>query len=148
MVIYIYNPSKIDIFYLLFLVLLIMLTPSIIVTNNFQSIVNNDFIRRLHLRDEEICTMTPSDGQLEILKWARGFGCPWNENTCAYAVLNGHLEILKCLKENNCPWDKWKCSRAAESCHLEILKWMCLDELGRTYAANKGNLEIMVVLGI
>ena len=45
-------------------------------------------------------------GHLEILKWARENGCPWNEDTYSSAAKNGHLEVLKWLRENRCPWDK------------------------------------------
>lgn len=34
------------------------------------------------------------NGDLEILKWARNYGCPWNENTFKNATKNEHLNIL------------------------------------------------------
>jgi hypothetical protein len=43
------------------------------------------------------------NGHLEILKWARDNGCPWNELTCSYAAEHGHLEVLKWAINNNCP---------------------------------------------
>jgi len=45
-------------------------------------------------------------GHLEVLKWARENGCPWDEWTCAYAAEGGHLEVLKWARENGCPWDE------------------------------------------
>ena len=45
-------------------------------------------------------------GHLEVLKWARANGCPWDEGTCAYAAEGGHLEVLKWARENGCPWDE------------------------------------------
>jgi hypothetical protein len=39
-------------------------------------------------------------GHLEILKWARENGCPWNELTCASAARGGHLTVLKWAREN------------------------------------------------
>ena len=44
-------------------------------------------------------------GHLEVLKWARENGCPWDEVTCAYAAKGGHLDVLKWARENGCPWD-------------------------------------------
>ena len=35
------------------------------------------------------------NGHLEVLKWARANGCPWNEETCRAAASSGHLEMLK-----------------------------------------------------
>ena len=40
---------------------------------------------------------------LEILKWARGQGCPWNERTCRYAAGMGHFELLKWARGQGCP---------------------------------------------
>ena len=58
-------------------------------------------------------------GHLEMLKWARENGCPWDEDTCANAAKGGHLEVLKWARENDCPWDEWTCKsrgrRAATS---------------------------------
>ena len=47
-----------------------------------------------------------SGGHLDILKWLRENGCPWNGYTCAYAAMNGHLEVLKWARENGCPWNE------------------------------------------
>ena len=52
-------------------------------------------------------------GHLEVLKWARANGCPWDEATCAWAAKYGHLEVLKWARENGCPWDEWTCANAA-----------------------------------
>ena len=42
-------------------------------------------------------------GHLEVLKWGRENGCPWDKDTCACAAIGGHLEVLKWLRENGCP---------------------------------------------
>jgi hypothetical protein len=44
-------------------------------------------------------------GHLEVLKWARANGCPWNERR-ARSGEGGHLEVLKWARENDCPWDE------------------------------------------
>jgi len=38
-----------------------------------------------------------------ILKWARAYQCPWDEETCFWAAVNGHLELLKWAGANQCP---------------------------------------------
>jgi len=40
---------------------------------------------------------------LEVLKWARENGCPWNEHTCLEAATNGYFEVLKWARENGYP---------------------------------------------
>jgi len=52
------------------------------------------------------CAYAAEGGHLEVLKWARENGCPWDKQTCAYAAKGGHLEVLKWARENGCPWDE------------------------------------------
>ena len=54
-------------------------------------------------------------GQLEILKWLRSEGCPWDASACAGAAKCGHLEVLKWLRSEGCPWDSSTWFSAAES---------------------------------
>lgn len=34
-------------------------------------------------------------GHLDVLRWVRANGCPWNEKTCATAAYRGHLDVLR-----------------------------------------------------
>ena len=34
-------------------------------------------------------------------------GCQWNQNTCYWAVSKGHVEVLRWARENGCPWDAY-----------------------------------------
>ena len=70
-------------------------------------------------------------GNLEVIKWLKENGCPWDTRTCTFAALNGHLEVLKWLKENGCPWDTRTYSNAAvkrsfRSSEMVKRKWMSL----------------------
>ena len=65
------------------------------------------------------CAFAAEDGHLEILKWARANGCPWDEGTCEYAAHGGHLEGLKWARENGCPWDELTLCVAAEKGYFE-----------------------------
>ena len=49
------------------------------------------------------CTYAARDGHLEVLRWARRNGCPWNEWTISAAAREGHLETLEWLRRNGCP---------------------------------------------
>ena len=72
---------------------------------------------------ERFCWRMALNGNLELLEFLRGKGCPWDERTCSNAALNGHLECLKYAHENGCPWDERTCSNAAKYGHLECLKY-------------------------
>ena len=69
------------------------------------------------------CMKAAEAGHLEVLKWARENGCPWDKRTCEFAAYYGHLEVLKWARENDCPWNEATCMKAAEAGHLEVLKW-------------------------
>ena len=45
--------------------------------------------------------------------------CPWSDYTCA-AAEGGHLDVLKWLRENGCPWDEDVRTRQGD--HFEVLK--------------------------
>ena len=57
---------------------------------------------RRHLQCYEIAM----EGSLEVLKWARSEGCPWDSYTCYWAAQNGHLEVLKWAESEGCPWTR------------------------------------------
>ena len=42
-------------------------------------------------------------GRLEILKWARENGCPWDWHTRAWAELPVRADVLKYLDAHGCP---------------------------------------------
>jgi len=44
-------------------------------------------------------------GHLEVLKWARENGCPWDRRTTECANAGGHSDVLEWAKENGCPSD-------------------------------------------
>lgn len=41
---------------------------------------------------------------MELLKWVRSEGCPWDEATCVLAAGTGHLEVLRWARLNGCAW--------------------------------------------
>ena len=43
----------------------------------------------------------------------RANGCPWNWDTCYEAVDQGHVEVLRWARENGAPWDTWTRDLAA-----------------------------------
>ena len=103
---------------------------------------------------DNLCFYAAKGGHLEVLKWLRENGCPWDSCTCYSAAKGGHLEVLKWLRENGCPWDSNTCDFAAKGGHLEVLKWArqngchwdewtCADIVCGNFAAVGGNLEVL-----
>ena len=73
--------------------------------------------------DKFTCSAAAHGGQLEVLQWARANRCPWDEYTCTCAARRGNLQLLQWLRANGCPWDTYTCAWAAEGGHLEVLQW-------------------------
>lgn len=71
----------------------------------------------------DVCMFTAIYGKLEILKWARMVGCPWEKWMPAHAAEHGHFELLKWIMENGCEWQEYACNYAAKKGNFEILKW-------------------------
>ena len=54
-------------------------------------------------KKERFCEQMALNGNVELLKFLRVEGCPWNEKTCKAAAKRGHLECLKYAHANGCP---------------------------------------------
>ena len=73
--------------------------------------------------DKRVMENAASSGNLELVRWLRGEGCPWDLETCHYAVDKGHEEVLQWARENGCESDSITMLRAGE----ELGYW---DDLG------------------
>ena len=58
-----------------------------------------------------------NSGSLEVVKWLRANGCPWDEDACRRAA-RGHWDILQYLVDNKCPG--WKEAAIQYAEHLTI----------------------------
>ena len=67
---------------------------------------------------ELLCGEMARNGKLELLKFLRSEGCPWNTYTCTAAAHNGQLECLKYAHAKGCRWDKYTCEAAAYNLSL------------------------------
>lgn len=74
--------------------------------------------------DGETIGRAAEGGYLEIIKWAYDNGSPMNEITFKLAVNGGRLKILEWLKAHDCPWDATSTTKAARRGNLEVLKWL------------------------
>jgi hypothetical protein len=61
-------------------------------------------------------------GHLEVVKYLRKLGIPWDQWTCTNAAGGGHLKSLKCRRSNQCPWDEETCFEAAWKGHLHYFE--------------------------
>ena len=64
--------------------------------------------------DEGVMMEAAGSGNLELVQFLRGKGCPWTYNTCRRALDQGHVEVLRWARENGCPWTAFTRYRAAE----------------------------------
>lgn len=109
--------------------------------------------------NEETCAAAAYVGRLDILKWCREHGCPWDGRTSGNAAKGGHWDILKWCREQEhpCPWFSYYIlNRVIEGGNLDILKW-CINhgyprgsyveqELACSISALYGHLEILKLL--
>mgnify|MGYP002176141403 FL=1 len=78
---------------------------------------------RLEL-SENLLQEAAKTGQLEVVKWLRANGWPWNTTTCSWVEEGGHLEVLQWARANGCEWNEWTFAFAAQGGHLEVLQWL------------------------
>ena len=64
--------------------------------------------------DERVMVHAAIGGNLELVQWLRGEGCPWDDLTCSQAVHLGLVEVLGWVRENGCPWRAYIRDLAAE----------------------------------
>jgi len=111
-----------------------------------------------YLNCPEMLVTAAKFGCIEIIKWLRQKGCPWDEYAFKYAIQNDQLNVVKWLYENKCPRHTWMCiDTAAEHGRLEILKWFRLingehwnwqqsDDIWCSSAAENGHLDVLIYL--
>ena len=60
----------------------------------------------------QVCANAAEGGHLEVLKWLRAEGCPWDARVCANALEGEHLEVLEWLLAEGCPYTRASLSMA------------------------------------
>jgi hypothetical protein len=65
---------------------------------------------------------------LDMLRYLRAIGCPWDETVCSTAAYNGRLDVLQWAREEGCPWDAHVCKGTEGGLHgslrLGACKWL------------------------
>ena len=77
------------------------------------------------LWDKNTCGWAAYNGHIEVMKWLRAKGCPWDILTSCAAADGGQLEVLQWMRAQDppCPWDLQVCYYAAKNGHLDVLRW-------------------------
>ena len=63
--------------------------------------------------DEEMMRAAAQSGNLKLVQWLRGEGCPWHRDTCFSSVMARNVEVLRWARANGCPWDSQTRDKAA-----------------------------------
>ena len=83
-----------------------------------------DVLRLTASEQSNDCAIAAFGGHLDALKlMTGGFGFWFNEWTCTRAAEGGQLDVLKWLRENGCPWDCNVLRRAEARGHARVAAW-------------------------
>ena len=63
--------------------------------------------------DKRVMENAAFSSNLELVRWLRGEGCPWDLWTCSNAVFRGHVEMLRWARANGAPWTTSTSDKAA-----------------------------------
>ena len=90
--------------------------------------------------DGRVMEWAARSGNLELVQWLRGEGCPWDYGTCHNAVAYGHVEVLRWARKNGCPWTASTRDRAAAKLGYTDDFGNLVDEYGNPIPSDDGNL--------
>ncbi len=60
---------------------------------------------------------------MEILRWAREQGCPWDDLVHSQAAIGGHLEVIEWAVDNGLPCNPAIAHGAAARGHYHVIAW-------------------------
>ena len=55
--------------------------------------------------------------------------------------MGGHLDVLKWLRQHGCPWDGWTIQKATEEGNFELRDWAVKHGCARMSASTEFNLS-------
>jgi len=75
-----------------------------------------------------VCEAAVHGKHLGVLEWLHDIAWTWNVDVCVYAARRGNMEMLKWLLGKGCPCDESACAElcaeAAEHGHMEVRQWL------------------------
>ena len=80
--------------------------------------------------DAYACRQAAVRGNMELMRWLRDKGCPWDGRLCTISAGNGHLSMLQWLWSQSppCKWTSHTTSSAAQHDHPDVLIWLLQQE--------------------
>lgn len=104
--------------------------------------------------DRWVCAAAAGKGDLDVLKWLRTLGAPWDAHTTGFAAAHGHLDVLRWAVDNGCELRGHAFyGEAAEGGHLECMKFGFARmsarrrfeglDLAKTYAEDEGHDDVI-----
>jgi hypothetical protein len=82
------------------------------------------------------CASAAEGGHLDVLKWARENGCPWDEETCDERGEGRPPRDVEVGARERLPVGQETCEKAALGGHLEVLS-------GRARTAARGKVDLL-----
>lgn len=61
-------------------------------------------------------------GQIDLLRWARSMGCPWDTHVCIEAARRGDLDLLSWTASLGCPYTFKTMNAAAKNGHRHVVQ--------------------------
>ena len=74
--------------------------------------------------NKNVCEYIAKQGSIDLMKWARDEGCPWNIHVPYKAAHHGHIALLTWLSDNSCPISYRAAHAAAKGGHIHIIEWL------------------------
>ena len=72
------------------------------------------------------CYEAAASNNIQLMRWLRARGCPWDARTCSMAASRGHIDMLRWLRSQSppCPWESFTSQTAAQSDDVATLTWL------------------------
>ncbi|SNW63056.1 Ankyrin-repeat protein [Orpheovirus IHUMI-LCC2] len=109
--------------------------------------VDNEYWSTIKSRifDTMLFAKTALNGNLDMMKLLREWGCSWDSLTISWAIQNGKVENVKWLYENNIKFSYYDNGliHAVEHGHLELAKWLYNNGHRETYSGGEVFIEAL-----
>lgn len=71
----------------------------------------------------DLFSMAALKGHLELVKYLKSQGCPWDDRVTWMAAYNGHLELLDWARSRGCPWTVLTITAATHRRKTDVLEY-------------------------
>jgi hypothetical protein len=75
--------------------------------------------------DASVMAMAAGAGHIAVCEYLCSIECAWNTSACCRAARRGQLDMLRWLRNHGCPWDLYEmCASAACNGSTDILDYV------------------------